>query len=193
MEPSGTSSQILSTESSSTRRNHKSFTNLYHRLIGESLNVDRLIYQAKKLMMDSALSSEVNVLSHMLDEISSTNRRARDFTRKALRDAIRETIACFPVYRTYVDERGHISARDREYIAQAVASAKRINSAMAPQVFDFLHDILLLREDNGGNADLRLPQSALLRAQVSATHRPGDGQGIGRHRLLRLQPLYFGE
>jgi (1->4)-alpha-D-glucan 1-alpha-D-glucosylmutase len=131
-------------------RNRKSFTNLYHRLIGESLNVDRLTYQAKKLVMLSALSSEVNVLTHMLDEISSSNRRARDFTRKVLRDAIRETIACFPVYRTYVDERGHISDRDREFIAQAVSEAKRINAAMAPQVFDFLEDILLLREDNGG-------------------------------------------
>ncbi len=131
-------------------RNQKSFTNLYHRLIGESLNVERLIYQAKKLVMSSALSSEVNVLSHMLDEISSANWRARDFTRKVLRDAIRETIACFPVYRTYVDERGNISTRDREYIARAVASAKRINGSMAPQVFDFLQDILLLREDSGG-------------------------------------------
>jgi (1->4)-alpha-D-glucan 1-alpha-D-glucosylmutase len=131
-------------------RNRKSFTNLYHRLIGESLNVDQLIYQAKKLVMLSALSSEVNVLSHMLDEISSTNRRARDFTRKVLRDAIRETIACFPVYRTYVDERGNISDRDREFIAHAIAAAKRINGSMAPEVFDFLQDILLLREDSGG-------------------------------------------
>jgi len=131
-------------------RNRKNFTNLYHRLIGESLNVDRLIYQAKKLVMLSALSSEVNVLTHMLDEISSTNRRARDFTRKVLRDAIRETIASFPVYRTYVDERGNISDRDREFIAHAIAMAKRRNGSMAPQVFDFLEDILLLREDNSG-------------------------------------------
>ena len=131
-------------------RNRKSFTNLYHRLIGESLNVNQLIYQAKKLVMLTALSSEVNVLTHMLDEISSTNRRARDFTRKVLRDAIRETIASFPVYRTYVDERGNISERDREFIAEAVATAKRRNSSMAPQAFDFLKDILLLREDNSG-------------------------------------------
>ncbi len=131
-------------------RNQKSFTNLYHRLIGESLNVERLIYQAKKLIMLSALSNEVNVLSHMLDEISSTNRRARDFTRKVLRDAIRETIACFPIYRTYVDERGSISERDRGFIARAIALAKRINPSMAPEAFDFLQDILLLREDNGG-------------------------------------------
>jgi (1->4)-alpha-D-glucan 1-alpha-D-glucosylmutase len=131
-------------------RNQKNFTNLYHRLIGESLNVDQLIYQAKKLVMLTALSSEVNVLSHMLDEISSTNRRARDFTRKVLRDAIRETIASFPVYRTYVDERGNISDRDREFIAGAVGTAKRRNSSMAGQVFDFLQDILLLREDTSG-------------------------------------------
>jgi (1->4)-alpha-D-glucan 1-alpha-D-glucosylmutase len=135
-------------------RNQKSFTNLYHRLIGESLNVERLIYQAKKLVMLTALSSEVNVLSHMLDEISSANRRARDFTRKVLRDAIRETIACFPVYRTYLDERGNVSARDREYIAGAIAAAKRINGSMASQVFDFLQDILLLREDNGSSAPI---------------------------------------
>ena len=32
-----------------------------------------------------------------------------------LREAIRETIACFPVYRTYIDERGNISERDRAY------------------------------------------------------------------------------
>ncbi len=54
------------------------------------------------------------------------------------------------MYRTYLDERGHISAGDREFIAQAIASAKRINGSMAPQAFDFLQDILLLREDNGG-------------------------------------------
>jgi (1->4)-alpha-D-glucan 1-alpha-D-glucosylmutase len=131
-------------------RNKKSFTNLYHRLIGESLSVDRLVYQAKKLVMLSALSSEVNVLSNMLDEIGSTNRHARDFTRKVLRDVIRETIACFPVYRTYVDERGNISDRAKEFIAQAIASAKHINGSIAPQAFDFLQDILLLREDNGG-------------------------------------------
>jgi (1->4)-alpha-D-glucan 1-alpha-D-glucosylmutase len=132
-------------------RNLRSFTNLYHRLIGETLDVERLIYQAKKLIMLSALSSEVNVLSHMLDEISSSDRHARDFTRKVLRDAIRETIACFPVYRTYVDGRGNISAHDRAHILQAIAAAKQVNRSLAPQVFDFLQDILLLRQENGGS------------------------------------------
>lgn len=128
----------------------KSFTNIYTRFIEEAINVDRLIYQSKKLIMHSSLSSEVNVLSHMLDEISSYDRYARDFTRKALRDAIRETIACFPVYRTYIDERGNITERDRMYIQQAIARAKRVNGSMPSQVFDFLADTLLLRRHSDG-------------------------------------------
>jgi len=133
-------------------RNRKSFTNLYQRFLSQWMDVEAIIYQGKKLIMHSALSSEVNVLTHMLDEISSMNRRARDFTRSVLRDAIRETIACFPVYRTYIDERGNISERDRVYINEAIALAKRRNSSMPGSVFEFLRDILLLRGGDGGEA-----------------------------------------
>ena len=133
-------------------RNSKSFTNLYQRFLGQWMDVETIIYQSKKLIMHTALSSEVNVLSHMLDEISSMNRRARDFTRSVLRDVIRETIACFPVYRTYLDERGNISERDRGYINEAIARAKRRNSSMPGMVFEFLRDILLLRGSDGGDA-----------------------------------------
>ncbi len=128
------------------RRNEKFFTNLYQRFTGLSPQVDSLIYESKKLIMHASLASEVNVLAHMLDEISTTDRYARDFTRKALRDVIRETIACFPVYRTYIDERGEMTDRDRDYIHEAILRAKRRNSDMAPASFDFLRDILLLKD-----------------------------------------------
>ncbi|HWR35954.1 MAG TPA: malto-oligosyltrehalose synthase [Clostridia bacterium] len=131
-------------------QNRRAFSNLYQRFVGDTVDVDTLIYESKKLIMNSALSSEVNVLGHMLDEISSLDRRARDFTRKTLRDAISETIACFPVYRTYIDERGNITDRDRGYIDEAIARAKRRNGTMAFQVFDFLRDILLLRGGDSG-------------------------------------------
>lgn len=129
----------------------RSFTNLYQRFIGQAIDVNQLIYQSKKLIMHSALSSEVNVLAHLLDEISSLDRRARDFTRKSLRDAIREAIACFPIYRTYIDERGTITERDRKFIEQAIRRAKKQNTSIPGPVFDFLQDILLLRGNDGGS------------------------------------------
>ncbi len=126
-------------------RNEKLFTNLYHRFLGASLDADLLIYNSKKLIMHSSLASEVNVLAHMLDAISANDRHARDFTRKALRDVIEETIACFPVYRTYIDERGEVNERDVATINEAISRAKRRNPAKAPASFDFLRDILLLK------------------------------------------------
>jgi (1->4)-alpha-D-glucan 1-alpha-D-glucosylmutase len=130
------------------RRNERSFTNFYHRFAGVTQDVESVIYNSKKLIMHASLASEVNVLAHMLDAISATDRYARDFTRKSLRDVIRETIACFPVYRTYIDERGEMTDRDRAYIHEAIAKAKRRNTDKAPASFDFLRDILLLKRKN---------------------------------------------
>jgi (1->4)-alpha-D-glucan 1-alpha-D-glucosylmutase len=127
------------------RRNERYFTNFYHRFTGAAYEVESVIYNSKKLIMHASLASEVNVLAHMLDAISVTDRYARDFTRKALRDVIRETIACFPVYRTYIDERGEMTERDRMHINEAIVKAKRRNPDKAPTSFDFLRDILLLR------------------------------------------------
>src|SRR5207302_5716056 len=116
----------------------RAFTSTYSKFLGYAPDIEQIIYDSKKVIMHTALSSEVNVLAHMLDEISSSDRHARDFTRKALRDAIRETIACFPVYRSYIDERGEITDRDRRYINQSIAIAKRRNAGTASAVFDFL-------------------------------------------------------
>ncbi len=126
-------------------RSLRAFTNLYQRLTGMPSDVDTLIYDCKKLIMETALSSEVAVLTHMLSEICARDRRARDFTLGTLEEAIVETIACFPVYRTYIDERGNISERDRGYITEAVVRAKRRNPGLPAPLFDFLRDTLLLR------------------------------------------------
>jgi (1->4)-alpha-D-glucan 1-alpha-D-glucosylmutase len=133
------------------QQNERAFTNIYARFIGGLPDFDSILYGSKKLIMNTALSSEVNVLAHMLDEISSSDRHARDFTRKALRDAVRETIACFPVYRSYIDERGEVTDRDRHYVHQAIALAKRRNAGTASAVFEFLRDILLLNSEQSHN------------------------------------------
>ena len=58
---------------------------------------------------------------------------------------MRETIACFPVYRTYIAPGRPVSDADRLVIERAVAAAKRRNPAIEGSVFNFLRDILLFR------------------------------------------------
>ncbi len=131
------------------RRNTRTFTTLYHRFIGGPMDIAGVIYAAKRLILKESLASEAFVLMHMLDEIASTDRHARDFTRHSLLEAIRETIACFPVYRTYIDARGNISDSDRRFIQTAIARAKRRNESMSAKIFNFIGDILLLRSGHG--------------------------------------------
>ena len=121
-------------------------TILYHRFTGESESASQIIYNSKRLIMRTALSSEVSVLTRMLEEISTTDRHARDFTRNLLRAVIHEMIACFPVYRSYIDQRGNVSQRDRQPIMLAAARAKRRNEGLPAAVFDFVRDILLLKD-----------------------------------------------
>jgi (1->4)-alpha-D-glucan 1-alpha-D-glucosylmutase len=130
-------------------RAQRFFRNFYHRFIGGPIDVSNLIYESKMLIMRSSLSSEVTVLTHMLQEISSSDRRARDITRALLKDAIREVIACFPVYRTYIDARGTVSDRDRGYILEAIARAKRRNANETTAPYDFLKSVLLLDNSSG--------------------------------------------
>ena len=111
---------------------------------GSKVNYPDLLYEKKKLIMLTTMSSEVNTLGHFLDRISEKDRHTRDFTLNSLTTAIVETIACFPVYRTYVNSFGVIE-RDRRYIEQAVARAKRKNPAVSATTFDFLQDVLLLK------------------------------------------------
>ena len=131
------------------QRNERHFTSLYERVVGGAVNPKRIVYESKKQVMYKALSSEVNVLTHLLDRISMHDRRARDLTRSVLRNVIREAIACFPVYRTYIDERGNISETDRRFIELAIEKAKRLNPDIAP-AFDFLQNVLLLQGTDEG-------------------------------------------
>ena len=132
-------------------RNERYFTSLYNRIVDDVLDPNQIVYESKKQVMLKALSSEVNVLSHLLDRISMQDRRARDFTRLVLRNVIRETIACFPIYRTYIDELGNISEHDRGSIEAAITAAKRRNPDIAPAL-DFLQNVLLLKGADEGPA-----------------------------------------
>jgi (1->4)-alpha-D-glucan 1-alpha-D-glucosylmutase len=123
----------------------QSITKTFQRFIGHSMHFGHLVYAKKRLVMRLSLANDVNVLGDMLDRLSEKNRWFRDFTLDALARAVRETIACFPVYRTYVEPGQPVTDEDRAVIERAVTAAKRRNPALEESVFNFLRDILLFR------------------------------------------------
>lgn len=93
--------------------------------------------------MHETMSGDINSLGHQLNRFSERNRHFRDFTLYSLISTIKEVIACFPVYRTYVTEKDPVTEHDRRYIARAIRCAKRRAPATTSLVFDFIEQLLL--------------------------------------------------
>ncbi|NJD57110.1 MAG: malto-oligosyltrehalose synthase [Nitrospirae bacterium] len=123
--------------------NAKAFDDIYAWFTKTRSSFTDIVYNKKKLIMEVAMSSEVNMLGHYLNEIAEVNRHTRDFTLNSLTRAIKEVIAFFPVYRTYIYH-ADVAERDRRYIEHAVGKAKRNNPAINESVFNFLRVVLLL-------------------------------------------------
>src|SRR5881398_1047135 len=120
-------------------------TKTFHRFIGHSVPFGHLLYAKKLQVMKLAMGNDVDVLGNMLDRLSERSRWYRDFTLEALSRAVRETIACFPVYRTYLAPDHPVSKEDRQIVERAISSAKRRNPAMDESIFNYLQDVLLFR------------------------------------------------
>src|SRR5213596_2062648 len=134
-------------------------TKTFHRFIGHSLHFGHLVYAKKLQVMRLALANDVDVLGNMVDRLSEQNRWYRDFTLEALARAVRETIACFPVYRTYVAPGRPVSEEDRQVVEHAVTAAKRRNPAIEESIFNFLRDVLLFRFPENLDAEARAAHS----------------------------------
>jgi (1->4)-alpha-D-glucan 1-alpha-D-glucosylmutase len=121
----------------------------YAKLTGRIEPFDDVLYASKRLIIETAMASELTVLTHMLDRIAQSSRKSRDFTRDSLREVIAEVVACFPVYRTYVDEDGW-TPEDRAVLERAIARARRRNPAMEASLFDIFREVMLPRDVDAG-------------------------------------------
>ncbi len=112
----------------------------------------------KKLNVEhEALGSDINRLAGLFVEICENNRDRRDYTRAEIRRAIREVAACFEVYRSYVvSERNEISDEDRAEVEKALAKARERRSDIDAGLFDFIGDVLLLRERGARESEFLL-------------------------------------
>ena len=130
------------------RRNERALNDVYERFARLGMPFREIAYRGKQLVLRVSMAGELNVLGHRLNIFSERNRHYRDFTLNSLTQAMREIIACFPVYRTYVNEREtDVSQQDRHAIERAVREAKRRNPNRPAAVYDFVRDLLLKKAD----------------------------------------------
>ncbi len=104
--------------------NQKHFTRIYKNFSGLRDGYDRLVWEKKQLIADTNLVGDIDNLARFLKKVASQYRYGRDLTANGLKTAIQAVLVAFPVYCTYINQRGS-SPRDLEYIQAAIALARK--------------------------------------------------------------------
>ena len=169
--------------------NAHAFRELYADFTGASVRFSDLVYECKRLILKVAMSSELYVLSRKLARIAEQHRYTRDFTQNSLHHALTETIACFPVYRSYMRRtQTSVSPDDRLNINAAVRAARRRNPTQDASVFDFIGSLLLLKDPRGLTVQQRAERRdfALRFQQLTS---PVTAKGLEDTAFYRFYPL----
>jgi len=128
------------------RRNERALDDIYMRFIRERrgrITFGDLSFRSKKQVLHETMSGDINSLGHRLNRFAERHRHFRDFTLYSLISTIKEIIASFPVYRTYVTADEPVSDRDRRFISEAVRRAKGRVPGVTSVVYDFIERLLL--------------------------------------------------
>jgi (1->4)-alpha-D-glucan 1-alpha-D-glucosylmutase len=153
----------------------------YARFTGETQDYAEVVCAAKLQVMSQSLAAEVERLSSLLARVCDRHRRERDFTRRELRDVLRELIAAFPVYRPYPWPGRPVTQADRDHVAAAAAAARQRRPELDPDLTGFVAGLLTGDHPRGPEADF-----AVHFAQLSA---PVMAKGAEDTAFYRYQPL----
>jgi (1->4)-alpha-D-glucan 1-alpha-D-glucosylmutase len=122
----------------------KCIEDVYDRFVGKKLAYADLLYQKKKLIMSTLLGVEMRSLGHQLSVLADKDRYARDLSRTDLIQALFETTAHVSVYRTYIRNL-EVAREDTKIIEQAIEEARARKFYLQPVHFDFIRDVLLVK------------------------------------------------
>jgi (1->4)-alpha-D-glucan 1-alpha-D-glucosylmutase len=142
-------------------RGEEPLTRLYAEFTGEDVDYAGIVRDKKRQVLRDVLGSDLNRLAALLRDVCALHRRHRDYTLRETHAALRELIACFPVYRTYVRAPdGPVEEDDRRHVIAAVEAAKAYGSDVDPELFDFVGRLLRLevRGDRAAEFVMRFQQ-----------------------------------
>ncbi|TVP45608.1 MAG: malto-oligosyltrehalose synthase [Gemmatimonadales bacterium] len=131
------------------------WTALHARFTGEERDYEAVLRECKAAACTELFGSDLNRLTDLFRRAAEGHRRHRDHTTADLRDALVETTACLPVYRSYAapaegdegDAEASLSipAEDARLVEAAVDAARTRRPALDPDPLELLEDMLLLR------------------------------------------------
>ncbi|MDZ4780823.1 MAG: malto-oligosyltrehalose synthase [Planctomycetia bacterium] len=159
----------------------------YARWVPEYGAYRQVAIDAKRLILRTAMSSELQMLAHRLNRISERQRRTRDFTLNLLRTSLREVLVYFPVYRVY-PQHGCVSDRDRCFVRHAVAMAKRRNQTSDTDAFDFIQDVLTMAHPEGATDEVILERE-LFTGRFQQVTSPVMAKGVEDTAFYVYVPL----
>ncbi|HYX44287.1 MAG TPA: malto-oligosyltrehalose synthase, partial [Acidimicrobiales bacterium] len=120
-------------------------TELHWRFTGTTTTYHELVREKKHVVMNQSLGPDVRRVTELAAAVCRRHRRHRDHGTPDLEAALRELVACFPVYRTYVQPGRPPTDVDAAHVAVAVEEASGNRPDLDPRLFAFLADVLLLR------------------------------------------------
>ena len=167
----------------------RAFQHLYEKFAGHSASCEDLMYACKRLILQTSMSGELSVLANKLNEISEQHRWSRDFTLSSLRHVLREAIAYFPIYRTYITDREERpDPEDERHIRSAIGRARARNQSTDESVFDFLESLLLLHDPESLDDAQRLQRRKFIMSFQQFTG-PVMAKGLEDTAFYRYFPL----
>jgi (1->4)-alpha-D-glucan 1-alpha-D-glucosylmutase len=123
-------------------RGEAGLTRAYREFTGERRAFADVVRDCKIRIMENEMASELHVLARDAARVARQNPQTADFTRHILQRAIRELIASFPVYRTYLNADGSLAAAEMDAVRCAVDTARCHEREIDPSVFEFLETVL---------------------------------------------------
>ncbi len=130
------------------------FENIYRKASSLQGSYEDLLRQAKVEITEKNFASELEVLVSDIKTIADASRRTRDYTAFALRRALVEIIAAFPVYRSYIQD-DKPAQEDVRLIEETIGAAKQSSELPDTSVHDFVASALLGRAQAGDHEDIR--------------------------------------
>jgi (1->4)-alpha-D-glucan 1-alpha-D-glucosylmutase len=156
----------------------KAFTQAYYDLAGEDQDFAAVARDGKLRIMENEMASELNALGRRAAQLAGESPMTADLTRALLQRAIRQVVANFPVYRTYLDFVGMPADADRRDIAWAMTRARRSDPDVHPSAFDFLQNTLMAETEQPPTQELSHTAALRFAMKVQQFSGPVMAKGV---------------